>query len=247
MSARLEVADLTMRFGGLTALDAVSLTIAPGQLVGLIGPNGSGKTTLLNIVGGYYRQTAGHVALDGHRIDKATPTRVARLGIGRSFQVTKLFRRLTLLENLLVPGLVPKSAKRRDVVEKAMGILERLNLTRLAHERASSLSGGQGKLLEFGRIMMLDPRIVLLDEPFGGVHPQLKQFMYDHIRAWNADGVTIVLISHDMGSIFGLCQRVVTLSYGEIIADGTPDEVRQNPAVLDAYLGEHRPGGHHAA
>lgn len=237
MTARLDVTDLSMRFGGLTALDRVTLTIEPGQLVGLIGPNGSGKTTLLNIVGGYYRQSGGHVALDGRRIDRTTPTRAARLGIGRSFQVTKLFRRLSVLENMLVPGLVRWGTGRRAVAAKAHATLERLGLGSLADAPAATLSGGQGKLLEFGRMMMLDPRIVLLDEPFGGVHPQLKQFMYDHIRSWHDAGVTIVLISHDMGSIFGLCERVVTLSYGRIIADGTPDAVRRDPAVLDAYLG----------
>lgn len=237
MNARLDIEDVTKRFGGVTALDAVTLSIPPGQLVGLIGPNGSGKTTLLNIVGGYYRQTAGHVLLDGRRIDRAAPTRVARLGIGRSFQVTKLFHRLTALENMLVPGLVTWTTTQQEAREKASAILEQLGLANLAHVRAASLSGGQGKLLEFGRMMMLDPQIVLLDEPFGGVHPELKRFMFGHIRSWHETGVSIVLISHDMGSIFGLCERVVTLSYGKVIADGTPDAVRRDPAVLGAYLG----------
>ena len=240
MSAGLVVSDLTMRFGGVTALDAVSLDIRPGQLVGLIGPNGSGKTTLLNIASGYGGQSRGHVALDGRRVDGAGPVRLARLGVGRSFQITKLFRRLSVLENMLVPGLVPWRATRAAATEKAMGILGRLGLDRHAHERASSLSGGQGKLLEFGRIMMLDPRIVLLDEPFGGVHPTLKAFMHERIRDWSANGVTIVLVSHDMGSVFDLCDRVVTLSYGHVIADGAPDAVRADPVVLDAYLGRPR-------
>lgn len=243
MSASLSLTRLGMRFGGLTAFEAIDLQIGAGEMVGLIGPNGSGKTTLLNVVCGYYRQSAGRVQMDGRRLDRLSPDRRARLGLGRSFQVTKIFRRLTVLENLMVPGLTDWAASPRAVRDRADGILDRLGLTRLATQPASALSGGQAKLLEFGRMMMLDPTIVLLDEPFGGVYPELKAFMHDHLRGWNAEGVTIILISHDMGSIFSLCPRVVTLAAGRIIADGTPEQVHQNPAVLDAYLGEH----HHAA
>ena len=167
------------------------------------------------------------------------PSRLARLGIGRSFQVTKVFQRLSVLENMQVSALTDWKVSRSQARDLALEALDSLNLSRLAQERAGRLSGGQAKLLEFGRIMMLKPKLVLLDEPFGGVHPELKRFMYDTIRAWNARGVTIILISHDMGSIFGLCRRVVTLSYGEIIADGDPETVRNHPAVLEAYLGDH--------
>jgi branched-chain amino acid transport system ATP-binding protein len=241
-AAQLAVAGVAKRFGGLTALDRVDLEVAAGDFVGLIGPNGSGKTTLLNIVSGYYRPSAGTVRYGERRIDGKAPSALARAGIGRSFQVSKIFRRLTVLENLLVPGLVDWSASGKEAEEKARGILGVLKLDRLAGEPASSLSGGQGKLLEFGRIMMLDPKLVLLDEPFGGVHPELKAFMYETIRGWHAGGITIVLISHDMGSIFGLCRRVVALSNGRIIADGAPEAVRNDPRVLDAYLGEHHHG-----
>lgn len=239
MQAQLDISNLSKNFGGLQALKGIDLSFQKGELIGLIGPNGSGKTTLLNIIGGYYDASGGAVTLEGRKIDGLSPSTLARLGIGRSFQMTKVFKRLTVLENMLVGALADWGLTRKAAEDKARGVLDKLKLTRLADSPASSLSGGQAKLLEFGRVMMLDPKIVLLDEPFGGVHPELKRFMYEKITEWNEAGATIILISHDMGSIFGLCRRVVTLSYGDIIADGDPETVRNDPVVLEAYLGDH--------
>ncbi len=237
---QLVASELEKRFGGVTALDDVSVEIAAGELVGLIGPNGSGKTTFLNVLSGFYKPDKGTVTFEGRRIDGREPSALAAAGIARTFQVTKIFRRITVLENLLVPGLIDWSTSRAAATAEATGILESLDLARLADQPAANLSGGQAKLLEFGRIMMLRPRLVLLDEPFGGVHPDLKRLMHATIRRWNEEGKTIILISHDMGSIFGLCRRVLALHNGTIIAAGAPDEVRRNERVLAAYLGGHQ-------
>ncbi|MFQ5774893.1 MAG: ABC transporter ATP-binding protein [Kiloniellaceae bacterium] len=237
MTAQLVAEGLVKRFGGVTALDHVSLELEAGELVGLIGPNGSGKTTFLNVLSGFYAPDAGTAAFQGRPIDGREPSALAAEGIARTFQVTKIFRRISVLENLLVPGLVDWSEGRRTASDKARGILDRLELDHLAEQRAGNLSGGQAKLLEFGRVMMLDPKLMLLDEPFGGVHPTLKRLMHDTIRDWNAQGTSIILISHDMGSIFDLCGRIVALQNGRVIGAGPPEAIRNDPAVLRAYLG----------
>ncbi len=235
---RLEVKNVVKNFGGLQALKGVSFTIDEPQLVGLIGPNGAGKTTLTNIITGMLPPTSGEIWLNGERVDGMRPYAIARRGLGRTFQVTRAFRRMTVMENMLVPALaLHPTANRRQVEQKAREILEFLTLDHLTNEYARSLSGGQQKLLELGRLLMLDPQIIILDEPFAGVHPKLQRTIYDYIRRVREEGKAIILISHDMESIFTLSERLMVLNFGELIADGPPDEVRRMPEVIEAYLG----------
>jgi ABC-type branched-subunit amino acid transport system ATPase component len=242
MTLQIETRNLVKRFGGVTALGGVSVAVDAGELVGLIGPNGSGKTTFLNILSGFYTPDEGSIRFQGVRIDGRQPADIAVSGIARSFQVTKIFRRISVLDNLLVAGLTDWSVSRTQATTRGREVLERLELGTLADEAAANLSGGQSKLLEFGRIMMLKPKVVLLDEPFGGVHPDLKRFMHDTVRAWNAQGTTVILISHDMGSIFDLCRRVIVLHDGLVVANESAETVRSNPVVLAAYLGTQTSG-----
>jgi len=235
---RLEVTKICKNFGGLRVLKNVSFKVEGPELIGLIGPNGAGKTTLANILDGLIKPTSGTVYLNGRRIDPLPPYKVAQAGFGRTFQVTRAFRRLTVLENLYVPALaMDPTARQRDFRKRALEVLAFLTMEHLRNEFAQALSGGQQKLLELGRLLMLDPDVMILDEPFAGVHPKLMEIIYQYIYRVNEEGKAIIIISHDMDTIFTLSRRLLVLNYGDLIADGEPDIVKRDAAVIEAYLG----------
>ena len=247
----LSVSRLNKRFGGNHVLKDVSFEVKGAEMLGLIGPNGAGKTTLTNVLDGAIKPNSGTVYLNGKRIDQLPPFKVAKSGLGRTFQVTRSFMRMTVLENLYVPALaLRKSQIGNELKEQALEVLESLTLEHLRNEYARALSGGQQKLLELGRLLMLDPDIIILDEPFAGVHPKMMEVIYEYIRRVNEQGKAMIIISHQMDSIFALCKRLLVLNYGDLIADDTPDAVKNDSVVIEAYLGstEDRSGtGQHDA
>jgi neutral amino acid transport system ATP-binding protein len=239
----LQIDNLCKRFGGVIAVDECSLSVAPGSITGLIGPNGSGKTTVFNLVTGFIPKDKGSVTFKSQVIDRMGPDRIYELGIGRTFQLARIFPRLTALENMLVPvrrkGLRALFSGSGWSSEKAraMEMLEFLEISHVAAKLGGALSYGQRKLLELGAVMMAAPDLVLLDEPAGGVNPALLDRISDHIRKLNERGITFLIVEHNMGFVMNLCTDVVVLHRGRPIASGKPDTVRQDPAVLDAYLG----------
>jgi branched-chain amino acid transport system ATP-binding protein len=233
----LAIEQVKLSFGGLTALDGVTFAVEKGELVGLVGPNGSGKTTLVNILSGHLRPDSGQVRLDGGRIDGLRPQLLARQGVLRTFQLTRVFPRMSALDNLMVAGSA-LGLSWHEAERRASELLEELSLTRQRGLEAGHLSGGQMKLLEFGACFMVPPKIALLDEPFAAIHPTMKEIMAGFIRHRHAAGQTFLLISHDMPVIVELCQRTICLNAGVLIADGTTRKVLTNPVVIEAYLGE---------
>jgi branched-chain amino acid transport system ATP-binding protein len=243
--ALLEIHDLTKHFFRLSALARVSLSVEPGELLGLIGPNGSGKTTLFNCVTGVLRPSGGQVRFDGQDITGLTADAVARRGISRTFQLIQVFPEMTVLENMLMAAqertgtLFGRLLKRSETeeTERATQLLEYLGIAPFRDTLASNLSYGQQKLLDFGMALMPAPRLILLDEPLAGVNPTMIKSLVGHILELNARGHTFVVIEHNMEVVMSLCRRIVVLSQGERIAEGTPAEVADDPKVLDAYFG----------
>lgn len=235
--ACLSIDRVSKFFGGLKALDNVTFSVNEGELVGLIGPNGSGKTTLLNILSGYLSADSGDVVLDGRPITGLRPEALARLGVLRMFQLTRVFPRMSVLDNLLVTGSA-LGLPEAEADGRARELIEDLTLTRMMNLDAGQLSGGQRKLLEFGSCFMVPPRIALLDEPFAAVHPTMKEIMADVIRRRHAAGQTFLLVSHDMPVIVELCPRAICMNAGTVIADEKTRAVLTDPVVIEAYLGE---------
>ncbi len=228
---------LTMRFGGITAVNGLDLAVNEGELVGLIGPNGCGKTTTINMLTGHLIPVAGHILLRGHAVQGMPAHRFAGAGVGRTFQITQLFGRMSVMENMLVPGLARAGSTHAVARRQARLHLEFLGLAALEDLQARNLSGGQQKLLELGRALMLEPTILFLDEPFAGVNPYLRDEIIRLVRALHAQGRSFVVVDHDLEAIQRLVDRLIVMSRGEKIADSTPEAVRADPEVLRAYAG----------
>jgi neutral amino acid transport system ATP-binding protein len=243
--ALIEADGVCKSFGGLQALSEASLSVPKGSISGLIGPNGSGKTTLFNVMTGYERCSRGEIRFDGESIARATPEKVFGLGIGRTFQITRLFFRLSVLENMLVAtqrreGWLRGVARGAGSVaerRRALELLEFVGLDGLAHRPAGELSYGQRKLLELASLLVADPSVLLLDEPTAGVNPTLINQLTERIRELNRAGKTFLVVEHNMEFVMGLCHQVTVLHRGSTLVTGSPETVRANPAVLDAYLG----------
>jgi neutral amino acid transport system ATP-binding protein len=248
----LSASGLCKSFGGIQAVDNAEIQVEKGTITGLIGPNGAGKTTLFNLLSSFIRPDKGRVVFDGEQIQQLQPHQIAQQGLVRTFQVARALSRLSVLENMLLaaqkqtgenfwqvqlqPHVVVKEEK--ELKEQAMFLLESVGLAKKAQDYAGGLSGGQRKLLEMGRALMTNPKLILLDEPAAGVNPKLIDDICDRINAWNKNGMTFLIIEHNMDVIMSLCDRVWVLAEGKNLANGTPNDIQNNRQVLEAYLGQ---------
>jgi branched-chain amino acid transport system ATP-binding protein len=247
----LYVTDLERRFGGVRAVDGISLRVARGSITGLIGPNGAGKSTALGTIAGALKPTAGTVTFDGEEITNLGPAQRARRGLIRTFQTSSEFQRLTVMENLLVaapdnPGeglfralVLGRRSWRgyeKRLVVRARELLDQFQMSDKEDEWAGNLSGGQKRLLEIMRGLMAGPKLLLLDEPMAGVNPTLARVIEDHLRRLNDDGLTMLMVEHELGVVERLCHRVVVMAHGKVLSEGSMETLRRDQEVLDAYL-----------
>ena len=249
----LEVDGLRKEFGGVTAVDGASFQVAPGSFTGLIGPNGAGKSTTFNCITGIHEPTGGTVRFDGRDVTGLPPYTLAQQGLVRTFQIARELSEMTVLENVMLapPGQHGESALQsvvpglresvmdaeRAVLEDAWETLEFFEIDHLAHEDAGSLSGGQRKLLEMARVLSTDPEMVLLDEPLAGVNPTLEEKLLDRIDQLRRDGLTFLLVEHDMDVIMNHCEHIIVMHQGQVLAEGGADTIQSDDRVLEAYLG----------
>lgn len=247
----LEAKNLTKRFGGVVAVNEMSLQLAAGEILGLIGPNGAGKTTMFDLLAGSVTASSGQILLRGRDITAEAPHRRLAGGLGRTFQIPRPFPELSLIDNMLIARqnqtgerlwlnfAAPRrvAMEERAAREKADALLDLVMLRRLAHEPARVLSGGQRKLLELARVMMADPQVILLDEPAAGVNPSLLEVLIDRVKEINARGVSFVLIEHNIDMVQRLCGRIIVMAQGGLLFEGRPDQVAKDPRVIEAYLG----------
>ena len=241
----LEIRSLSKHFFRLRAVNEVSFAVEPGELLGLIGPNGSGKTTVFNCMTGILPVTGGRVYFKGEDITDSNPDGLYHRGIARTFQLIQLFPQMTVLDNMLMAGQERKgtmlgrllSLDETEETERALKLLEYLDLSEVKDGLAANLSYGEQKILDFGMALMSEPEVILLDEPMAGVNPTVIKRLIGYIRDLNKQGNTFVVIEHNMQVVMSLCQRIVVLSQGEKIAEGTPDEIQNNPLVMEAYFG----------
>lgn len=247
----LSVETVTRQFGGFKAVDGVSLQLAEREILGIAGTNGAGKSTLFAAIAGQQPADAGRIRFDGHDITRLPPYRRARLGLVRTFQVPREFKSLSVHQNLLAAAANPQGERllnafvrtrslrehEDQLVAKADGILQFLNLTRVRDKLAGGLSGGQKKLVELGRVLMLDPRCILLDEPFAGVNPVLIEEICERVRELHARGIAFIVIEHHLQALKALSQRMIVMDRGSILAEGDPHTVLDDPRVQEAYMG----------
>ena len=242
--ALLEIKGLSKSFGGIRAVDECSFSVEKGTIVSLIGPNGAGKTTVFNLVTGLMPLDAGSIYFDGKKINGLQPHQITRMGISRTFQITRDLQELTVLENMVVQSEVKGfwdmfgTSMLKEEEHRAMDLLSFVGIDHLAHEKSKNLSYGQKKLLEFASVLMSDPRMIMLDEPAGGVNPTLLESLIDRILQLNQKGITFLIVEHNMDLVMKISNPVICMAYGTVLAQGSPKEIQDDPRVLEAYLGE---------